>query len=460
MNSVLDDNKKLTLNTGETIKLSPSMNILIEAENLSSCTPATISRCGMIYMQEENISVKALFNKWLKTLPDTIEENLFEIENMCQWFFPEILNLMKPNNLMYPCSHKWLVLNFTRLFDALIRDYHNEKYNNINQNAFNVFDGQKEAGSSKAANFEKNKKTPLVSFADIESRYLNSINYKNLWIEAFFVFSLVWSFGYMLKPHLLKDFNRIIKKKIIGNKEELPTVAQLKSKLRNDHVKRYQEFEPSPDFIELKRPPYFLLPFPNECSIFDIVYDLETNSWVTFESIKDEFPKSSDNELKKKSDYYNIFIQSEESIKYSYLIAANALSNKSILLIGPTGCGKSWLARDVCFNYLPQISQKFRIASVAFSHNTDSKKAQNFFDSRLDRRRKNVYGPPFGINYIFYIDDLMMPATDDYGVKSANELIRQWFDYNGWYDHRTLEHSKIEDIQFIGCITTYGKFNQ
>ena len=48
---------------------------------------------------------------------------------------------MKPNNLMFPCSHKWLVLNFTRLFDALIKDYHNEKYNNINQNTFNVFDG-------------------------------------------------------------------------------------------------------------------------------------------------------------------------------------------------------------------------------------------------------------------------------------------------------------------------------
>jgi hypothetical protein len=62
----------------------------------------------------------------------------------------------------------------------------------------------------------------------------------------------------------------------------------------------------------------------------------------------------------------------------------------------------------------------------------------------------NVYGPPFGINYIFYIDDLMMPKTDEYGVKSANELMRHWFDYNGWYDHKTLEHSKIEDIQFIG----------
>ena len=102
LNSVLDDNKKLTLNTGETIKLSPSMNIIIEAENLASCTPATISRCGMIYMQEEQITVKGLFNKWLKTLPDTLEENLFEIENMSHWFLPEILSLMKPNNMIYP----------------------------------------------------------------------------------------------------------------------------------------------------------------------------------------------------------------------------------------------------------------------------------------------------------------------------------------------------------------------
>ena len=67
-----------------------------------------------------------------------------------------------------------------------------------------------------------------------------------------------------------------------------------------------------------------------------------------------------------------------------------------------------------------------------------------------------MYGPPFGINYAFYIDDLMMPATDEYGVKSANELIRQWFDYGGWYDHIAPEHRKIEDIQFVGCITTYG----
>jgi len=104
----------------------------------------------------------------------------------------------------------------------------------------------------------------------------------------------------------------------------------------------------------------------------------------------------------------------------------------------------------VCFNYIPQVSQKFKIASISFSHSTDAKKAKNFFDSRLDRRFKNIYGPPLENFCIFYIDDLMMPLNDEYGVKSANELIRQWFDYNGWYDQRTFEYNKIEDIQFVG----------
>lgn len=205
-------------------------------------------------------------------------------------------------------------------------------------------------------------------------------------------------------------------------------------------MKKYQEFEPSPDFIELTRPPYFLLPFPSEHSVFDILFDLESNSWITWEQIKDDFPKSQDSENKTKSSFHNIFIQSEESIKYSFIIAANALSHKSTLLIGPTGCGKSWIAREVCFNYLPRIKSTFHIASLSFSHNTDSKKAQSFFDSKLEKRRKNVYAPPFGDHFIFYIDDLAMTATDEYGVKPANELIRQWFDYNGWYDHKTLEH--------------------
>lgn len=59
MNSVLDDNKRLSLITGETLYLTQQMNILIETSNLSECTPATISRCAICYIRRETLPAKA-----------------------------------------------------------------------------------------------------------------------------------------------------------------------------------------------------------------------------------------------------------------------------------------------------------------------------------------------------------------------------------------------------------------
>jgi len=58
LNSVLDDNKKLTLVSGEALPLTPTTRIVIECTDLSKCSPAIISRCGILNMADSVASPK------------------------------------------------------------------------------------------------------------------------------------------------------------------------------------------------------------------------------------------------------------------------------------------------------------------------------------------------------------------------------------------------------------------
>jgi dynein heavy chain, axonemal len=50
LNTVLDDNRMLCLSNGQRIKLPSNIQFLFEVEDLNMASPATVSRCGMVYM--------------------------------------------------------------------------------------------------------------------------------------------------------------------------------------------------------------------------------------------------------------------------------------------------------------------------------------------------------------------------------------------------------------------------
>ena len=53
MNTVLDDSMTLCLSNGERLKLKPNMRMLFEVLDLAVASPATVSRCGMVFIDEQ-----------------------------------------------------------------------------------------------------------------------------------------------------------------------------------------------------------------------------------------------------------------------------------------------------------------------------------------------------------------------------------------------------------------------
>ena len=73
MNSVMDDNKLLTLPNGERIRLVDHVKLLFEVADLQYASPATVSRCGMVYVDPKNLSYEPYVWKWCNGREDAEE---------------------------------------------------------------------------------------------------------------------------------------------------------------------------------------------------------------------------------------------------------------------------------------------------------------------------------------------------------------------------------------------------
>lgn len=68
LNSVLDDNKLLTLPTGDRLSLPKNVRILFEVENLRYATPASVSRCGTVWLSKETVTTVDMLQRALLCL--------------------------------------------------------------------------------------------------------------------------------------------------------------------------------------------------------------------------------------------------------------------------------------------------------------------------------------------------------------------------------------------------------
>ena len=191
MNSVLDDSKKLCLASSDIIVLNEYITIMFEVEDLIVASPATVSRCGMVFMEPTSLGIEPVYMSWLKKLPKCFTTSKIDktIKAFFEKYIAKSLEYLR-KKLVEPCPtvNNGLLNSLLKIIDAYFEKFRvNESRKTIEEEA-------------KA--FETN-------------------------IEALFIYALIWSVGVTTNSEgrirFDKYFRELIKENLVDQSISLPT---------------------------------------------------------------------------------------------------------------------------------------------------------------------------------------------------------------------------------------------
>eukprot|EP00741_Cyanophora_paradoxa_P022582 tig00000248_g21807.t1 len=124
LNSLLDDNRVLTLMTGERLLLPKNVTVLFELQDLVVASPATISRVWIVFMDATDLGWRPLVESWLASLPVAIEAAGKEaIRVLVDWLVGPSLEFVRARvREPWGTQDAQLVAGLLRLLGALLED--------------------------------------------------------------------------------------------------------------------------------------------------------------------------------------------------------------------------------------------------------------------------------------------------------------------------------------------------
>lgn len=95
------------------------------------------------------------------------------------------------------------------------------------------------------------------------------------------------------------------------------------------------------------------------------------------------------------------------------------------------------------------------VLNINFSSRTTSLDVQRTIEAAVEKRTKNIFGPPVGKKLIAFVDDMNMPKVDNYGTQQPIALLKLLFERGGMYGRGSdLNLKMFKDIcklSITGC---------
>ncbi|XP_063046887.1 dynein axonemal heavy chain 11 [Engraulis encrasicolus] len=121
LNTVMDDNKVLTLASNERISLTSSMRLLFEISHLSAATPATVSRAGILYVNPQDLGWSSYVTSWIDTRQAQSERANLTI--LFDKYVPYCLEQVRCNlKTITPIPESSMVQTLCSLLDCLLTE--------------------------------------------------------------------------------------------------------------------------------------------------------------------------------------------------------------------------------------------------------------------------------------------------------------------------------------------------
>jgi dynein axonemal heavy chain len=415
MNTVLDDNMTLCLANGERIKLKHELRMLFEVQDLAVASPATVSRCGMVYMTPADLGFLPFVRSWMDsrlavTLPPELDQFLYSL------FEEKVAPAIEfvRDNCVEPVATVDinLVSSLCHIIEAILSPAHgvdieamvaanSEDSDEDDDDAAAAADDEKSgsrpntsSGASVRATSSKSSRNHAAATAKMQAEQL---------IGMVFSYAYVWSIGGSID-------------------------AESQSKFKEFASQQLREFN-----------------LPRD--VYDVYVDTVERKWASWSDIVPEFKY--DNELP----YFRMLVPTVDTVRYSKLMQTCLEVDRSVFFTGTTGVGKSVIINDLLRNMKQDSVVPLQLT---FSAQTNAAKIQETIESKLVKLRKTLLGAPAGKRVVIFVDDVNMPSVEEYGAQPPIELLRQFQDFKGFYDRRKHFWKDVQDTTLVCAAAPAG----